>query len=322
MNIVNLEKYRKMIIKQIRFSVIVLLAATLAFAGCKKTCAGAINAVTVYAGNDVYITLPTDSAVLTASVKSGSTSNTSFLWSSISGPNAPAIANKASLTATVSNLTTGKYIFQFRATNDQENVGLDTVSVIVQAPNSPAIKTLSATPGLNETFTISGGIPSNGGYNAPELFATAWTQSGNPAYGRPAFKFDLTGIPANATILYAKLTLYSDSTPINGDHLGDANYGNNAFYVQRISSTWDGNTYWDTQPSVDSATEILIPSTILPQLDLVDLDVTNIVMAMDTTNNYGFEIRLQNETIYASRIFCSDYYSESSRWPKLVVTYQ
>jgi len=37
--------------------------------------------------------------------------------------------------------------------------------------------------------------------------------------------------------------------------------------------------------------------------------------------NYGFKLQLANEVEYTSRIFCSSYYSDATRHPKLVVQY-
>ena len=140
---------------------------------------------------------------------------------------------------------------------------------------------------------------------------------------RGAFKFDLSGIPTNAIINSAKLTLFSDHTPINGNQV-DANYGaDNSMFIQRISTPWNANTVsWSTQPATTTNDEIAIPSTSQSFLDLIDVDVTSLVGSMINSNaNYGFMIRLQSETIYTSRIFCSSKYSDASKHPKLVVVY-
>ncbi len=42
---------------------------------------------------------------------------------------------------------------------------------------------------------------------------------------------------------------------------------------------------------------------------------------MITSGNYGFKIQLQNEAIYNIRVFCSARYADSTRYPKLVVSF-
>ncbi|MBL0146283.1 MAG: hypothetical protein IPP48_11465 [Chitinophagaceae bacterium] len=67
--------------------------------------------------------------------------------------------------------------------------------------------------------------------SAPEFSAGAWTNGGDPYLIRGLFKFELSSTPASCIILSAKLTLYSNPTPLNGNLL-DANAGpNNAMYI-------------------------------------------------------------------------------------------
>jgi hypothetical protein len=93
-------------------------------------------------------------------------------------------------------------------------------------------------------------------------------------------------------------------------------------YLQRITGNWSSSSTWQTQPSVDVASQIPIPHTSLSFLDLTDIDVTTMVGAMRATNNYGFMIRLQNEAIYNGRNFSSSRYPDATKRPKLVITYQ
>jgi hypothetical protein len=93
---------------------------------------------------------------------------------------------------------------------------------------------------------------------------------------RGLLKFDYSSIPASATITLAKLTLYSATTPLNGD-LVHANAGpNNAMLIQRVTGSWsEATTNWTNQPAGDAASQIVIPHTTQAFLDLVDVDVTN-----------------------------------------------
>jgi len=150
----------------------------------------------------------------------------------------------------------------------------------------------------------------------------AWTIGGTPVTMRQLLKFDMGKIPASANIIKADLYLYSDTIPQNGD-LVHANYGlNNAVIVQQIATSWDPATVnWDNQPHGLADNQIIVPSTAQPFLNL-DIDVKQMVSQMVNKGaNYGFKMQLQDESIYTSRIFCSSYYSDASRHPKLVITY-
>jgi hypothetical protein len=158
---------------------------------------------------------------------------------------------------------------------------------------------------------------------APELDAGAWTTSGITMYIRGLFKFDLSSIPANATIVSAKLSLYSNPTPLNGDFIS-ANLGpNNSMFIRRITNSWTpATTGWVNQPPTTTTNQVSIPHTSQAFLDLIDIDVKNLVVDMKNSGNNGFMIMLQNEVIYNIRVFCSSTYPDASKHPKLVVTYQ
>ena len=116
--------------------------------------------------------------------------------------------------------------------------------------------------------------------------------------------------------------LYSDPTPLNGNQV-DANYGtDNSMLIQQITQSWSTSTVtWVNQPVATSTNQVVIPTTTSSLLDL-NIDVTTLVAGMINNNmNFGFLIRLQTETPYASRIFCSSKYSDAAKHPKLVVIY-
>lgn len=157
-----------------------------------------------------------------------------------------------------------------------------------------------------------------------ELGAAEWTYNGQAIGIRAAVQFDLSSIPSTALIISAKLSLYSNPNALNGDHV-NPNYGtDNSMFIQKITNSWDAATVnWIHQPATSNTNQISIPSTTLPTLDLIDIDVTKLVNDMVANNsNYGFMIRLQNEILYNSRIFCSSKYPDATKHPKLVVIYQ
>jgi hypothetical protein len=200
--------------------------------------------------------------------------------------------------------------------------GVDTTSVLVNPAVQQTITLQPSNDSTNEKNIAVVGSQDVSSH-AKDLDAAAWTTNGVPTYIRGTFRFDMSTIPANATIISAKLSLYSIQDPTNGD-LVNANSGsNNAMYIRRIISNWDGYTVtWQTQPATTTSDQILIPHTNQAFLDLVDLDVKAMVDAMRTNGNYGFMLSLQNETIYNIRQFCSPFHADATKHPKLVIVYQ
>lgn len=244
-----------------------------------------------------------------------------YTWSQVSGPNAAQIVNDGAAETEVNNLIVGTYIFQLMVVDNDGATGLDTTSLIV---TGPVYDTLALQPNKNpDEVHIWGNSSLNGsGPAQPEIGAAAWT-SGDNVTMRAAFKFNLSSIPSNAVIKSAKLTLYSNPTPLNGDHISANSGTDNSMLIQRITTDWAAaSVTFNNQPSSTNTNQVIIPSTSQGFLDLPDVDVTELVKNMTGANsNYGFLIKLQNETPYNSRIFCSSFYTTESKHPKLVVVY-
>jgi hypothetical protein len=276
----------------------------------------------VNAGNDVTVQLKnaTDSLQLTGTAADADGSVVAYLWSQISGPTTAIIHNNGSSTTYISGFVSGVYVFQLMATDDKGATGVKSVIITIKGLE---VFTLTLQPAQNPYdlhFQLVGNT-SNSDPTAPEIGAAAWTINSVPAYVRGLVKFDLSTLPANAIITSARLSLYSNPTPLNGN-LVDANYGiDNTLLLQRVTSNWNTSFTWQTQPSTDAATQIVIPHTSQSMLDITDLDVTSQMKAMQQFGNYGFMIRLQNEVIYTSRIFCSSKHAIVSKHPKLVILY-
>jgi hypothetical protein len=305
-----------------------LLSSAIFFIGCQKESGFLMNPSTnlqppvVNAGANQVIQLPASTFSLIGSATSTNGSIKAYLWSMVSGPNVPSINSPGSKITTVSGFISGNYIFQLMATDSAGLTGVDTTSVLV---NPSPVQTLTLQPANNIDdvhFGLWGSTPISDP-NSPEFSGAAWTNGGIPFTLRGAFKFNLSPIPATATILSAKLTLYSNPTPLNGDQINANSGPNNSMYISRITGPWAAATInWFTQPPVSPSDQISIAHTTQSLLDLVDVDVKNQVAAMVSGNNYGFMIRLQNETIYNIRNFCSSRYSNAAKHPKLVITYQ
>jgi hypothetical protein len=277
------------------------------------------------AGPARIITLP-DTVVVAGAGSDADGKVVAYLWSQVSGPAPSTITNPGTTTTGIKFTDPGTYVFQLLVVDDKGATGVSTTTIVVKP--RPGTQTLTLQPASNPgefNFTIEAGSNLSAFPNY-DITAVAWTRNGNFYVERPVLKFDLSSIPANATIVSANLYLYSYPSPTLNGNLTDANSGtNNSMYVQQITQNWSPATAtWANQPATTTTNQGLVPTTSQSTLDL-NLDVTAMVGNMVSTNaNYGFMLKLQNEAIYNSRIFISSYNPNSSwasRFPKLVVVY-
>jgi hypothetical protein len=278
----------------------------------------------VNAGPSQTINLPSDTVYLSGKVTQSGDPISAYLWSEVSGPNVPVITDEGSLSTSVSGLIAGTYIFQLMATDAFGLTGVDTMEVLVTGGGmkKPQPVTLAPIHSLYEFTYIGNNFGDYSESEFPrELGAECWTENAATVTVRSAFKFDLASL-SNTAIASAKLSLYSNPTPYTGN-LTTPNAGPaNSFYIQRVTSTWvPYNLTWATQPSTDTIDEVLIPQTSQSTMDLPNIDVTQLVKDMIASGNYGFEMRLQYEAPYNSRIFCSSSYSDTTKRPRLVISY-
>ncbi len=295
---------------------------TIAFSSCQKDDFIENKVPKADAGSSKTITLPINSLILTGSGTDTDGQVVAYLWSQVSGPEATLLVNPGSSSTAVDGFVEGNYVFQLMVTDNKGATGVDTVSIKV---NPAPEKTLTLKPANNpneKMFILNGTDKSHVG--SSQLTIDAWTQDGSPWFGRAAIKFDLSTIPSTATILSANLFLFSNTPPTAGN-LVDANFGtNNAMILQQITSDWSPITSnWNNQPTVSTTNQITIPSTTLSSFDL-NIDVKGLVSSMVLYHaKYGFYLRLQNETIYTSRMFVSSYHTTKvDKHPKLVVIYK
>jgi hypothetical protein len=306
------------------FIPLLALFGLLIISGCTKNTDPIVKAVkpVAVAPKDTALTLPTNSITLTGSGTVASGSIIGYLWSQVSGPAEASMVNEGSATVTLKGLIAGKYLFQFMVTDNKGLTGLDTVYVTV---NPAKIVNLTLAPTNNPTESIAGllGSADESSTGTIEEPLCAWTIGGEPITVRGLLKFDLSSIPSTATITKANLVMYSDTIPKNGD-LIHANYGiDNSILIQQVATAWDPAALnWYNQPDGLTANQIVLPSTTDPFLN-INVDVKAIVSAMVSNNaNYGFKLKVINEVLYTSRIFCSSYYPVASRHPQLIITYQ
>jgi hypothetical protein len=318
---VKTSKLKTYFMRLILRSMTFLFAASLILTSCKKddTITDFVNPPIADAGPSQVLNSST--TTLSGSGSSDNGSITGYLWTLISGPNVPDITNGSSANASLANLAVGSYIYQLTVTDSIGETGSDTMMIYVLNVSLPCV---TVQPHNNPMeFHFWGNDTLNQSGHALQIEAGTWTYGGAEMRVHGAVQFDLTGIPATANIVSARLSLYSIPDPQDGD-LINANAGNdNSFLIQRIATNWDPATAtWLNQPSTTTDDQVLMPHTDQPFLDLTDIDVTNLVNAMHTTNNYGFMIRLQNEAYYNTRQFCSSVHGDATKHPKLVVVYQ
>lgn len=292
------------------------------FIACTKKEVENVKAPVVDAGSNLTMKVTADSVLLTATVSVTDGAIISYLWRKVSGQGTPEILTPNAESTWIKNLTKGYYVFQLMVMDEKGNIGTDTVAVDVLAPDT---LTLAAAPADNKSevhlFGNTNGIDQTDTI-APEILGGSGTYLGDPVNIRALLKFDLSNIPDSAKIVSAKLTLYSNPTPLNGID-GNPNYGtDNALLIQGVASPWVYNTVnWLNQPAGSETNQIEIPHTDEPTLDLLDIDVKDLVTEMFNGENNGFLIKLKTEAIYNFRIFCSSKYSDPAKHPKLEVIY-
>jgi hypothetical protein len=289
---------------------------------CQKTETPPDPVPKVYADSSRTITLPVDSVQLNGKATDVGGKVVAWLWSEVSGPNVPLIHTEGSPSTLVSGLTVGVYVFQLMAVDSAGDTGVGQVTITVKPGIGMQVLTTFFEWGRFETHWQGNDVHDMSDITAPELDAGTWTVYGELFNIRAGFLFNMGGLPAGVPVKSARLSLYSNHSPINGDHV-NANAGsNNAFYISRIATAWDHATaVWANQPAIDTVGQVLIPSTNQGFLDVTDVDVTKMVNNMISHGNYGFKIQLQTEQLYNIRVFYSSAVSDTTKHPRLVVTY-
>ncbi|MBC6998001.1 malectin domain-containing carbohydrate-binding protein [Cytophaga sp. FL35] len=112
----------------------------------------------VEAGENIQITLPNNSVVLTGTGSDPDGGPVSFLWEKVSGPSAT-LSGEDTAQLNLSNLQAGVYVFRLTVTDDENEFSSDQVSVTV-VPENGLLAVIDATPNEGEvplevTFTGS-----------------------------------------------------------------------------------------------------------------------------------------------------------------------
>lgn len=160
----------------------------------------------------------------------------------------------------------------------------------------------------------------NFGNNA-EFISESSSINFNSAPKRSLIQFDLSSIPANATVISAYLSLYAYN-PGTGGHI---TISNNTTYLFRVTQPWNESTVtWSTQPTYSTSDTITLAIADSANQNYLNVDVRNQVQNWVTTpaGNNGFLMKQKSECICSSRkIFGSSDNNNAALRPKLVITY-
>ena len=107
------------------------------------------GSITLSAGANQTLTLPTKSTTLTGSVTDKSSTIKSYAWTEVSGPNTATISSPGSISTAVKNLVAGVYVFQLKVV---DNAGA-TATAQIQVTVNSSRRTFSTTT-TNNTATI------------------------------------------------------------------------------------------------------------------------------------------------------------------------
>jgi|tagenome__1003787_1003787.scaffolds.fasta_scaffold19966829_1 hypothetical protein len=166
-----------------------------------------------------------------------------------------------------------------------------------------------------------------------DLPAAKWTEKGSPVIERSFLKFNTLShqIKPGSTINSATLYLYGvTSSPTvpqgNSSYPGSPynSFGNNESYIRRVVSDWNESTItWNNQPPIINVNQVDVPASDSQWSYDVALNVTSLVqdMFMQPNTNFGFCLMLKKEIAYRSIVFAGSENADSTKRPKLVVTY-
>jgi ribosomal protein L14 len=142
--------------------------------------AAANQAPTANAGNNITLTLPTNSTTLVGSGSDADGTISSYAWTRVSGPTTFTLGTPNAATTTLTNLVAGTYVFRLTVTDNNGATGFDEVTVFVntapnQAPTANAGSNISLTLPTNSTTLVGSGTDPDG-----TIASYAWTRVSGP----------------------------------------------------------------------------------------------------------------------------------------------
>lgn len=143
--------------------------------------AAANQAPTANAGNNITLTLPSNSTTLNGSGADADGTIASYAWTRVSGPTTFTLGTANAATTTLTNLVQGTYVFRLTVTDNSGATGTDDVTVTVNAaanipPTANAGSNIVMTLPTNSTTLNGTGIDADG-----TIASYAWTRISGPA---------------------------------------------------------------------------------------------------------------------------------------------
>ena len=209
------------------------------------------------------------------------------------------------------------------ASKDHSNTNLAPTLVITYTTSCTKTDTLNADYDAAIGYHYGAGTANNNYGTAAQSAAYAIpsvAQSGGLNINRALMHFDLSGIPANATITDAKLDLFAYGTI--GSYPGHYGTANNAL-IERVTSNWTENTVtWNNQPTSTPVNQVPLAGTTNATLDYLNINVTSIIQDIHaSSSNNGIILKLATEAATNLLPFCSKDHPNQNKHPKLRVTY-
>lgn len=154
-----------------------------------------------------------------------------------------------------------------------------------------------------------------------------WTWGGIPGRRWVLLDFPaLRQLPAGASILEARLSLFHLAQNADGSHSTPAETGlPHRWLIQRIIEPWEESAVtWNTRPAFTSENELVMPAPQSNTQNFENLDVTALArdIAADPAAGYGFLLRFELEDYYQKLIFASSEADNPSLRPRLEVIYE
>ena len=183
------------------------------------------------------------------------------------------------------------------------------------------VKTLVLRPGPSDGIDsdIRTDLPDTPRGWSPDFIANAWTAQGNYFTQRSLLKFDLSQIPAGASVVQSTLYLFTNLT--TGHHQLDS--GANAACLYRITQAWSPDQVtWNNQPAFSTADYVSLAQSVSHTQNYI-VDVTAHVsdMVANPSGNFGWLFKLQTEEKYRCMVFASSNNLTEEWRPKLVIQY-
>ncbi|MCH2232935.1 MAG: DNRLRE domain-containing protein [Crocinitomicaceae bacterium] len=257
-----------------------------------------------------------------ATISPSNATDQSFEWSVVNGTGSAIISSSGILVATGNGT-----VDVFATAQDGSGVfGSKTINISGQTDGSTSVFLTTADNTIKDAYVFSWSLFEDVNFGEANAFNGGavdvirvrtgfWSAEADTIRG--LLSFDLSGIPVDATILDAKLSLYYPTDAAN------VHSGANDLLIQRISENWsETGVTWLNQPIVSTMNEVNLPASTLENEDYPNIEVTSLVQDMiDNPGSDGFLLRMAEEVPSNELIYASTEHPDSFLHPTLLITY-